>query len=330
MRKLIFKLNYDQASNKLICTPTGNKNLAFGMTVDSTADLTPNAKEWFSKALLENGSRFNFRTIPNVKDSTKVGSLEFGTVLQAFDCDFDNTGAVLSAKTMSVCQLKVNTEICQTELEGSFISEWMRQGSNIAEFTPAAFLTHVTDRLGAKVSDELEIATWQGISTICTGLQESFSGSYSSNTVLVQLSGVSITSANVVAEITKVYNAIPTKLKNRKKDSVLYVSSNVADAYRLAVASQSNETYLLQDVALSFLGVKIFTAEGMSDNTMALSLRDNFVFLTDLLGDPENFTIIPMLNTTGEYKIRIVTALKAGFNYTNGKEIVFYSSLNNI
>jgi len=54
------------------------------MTVDATADLTPNAKEWFNKALLQGGSRFDFRTIPNVKDSAKIGSLEFGTVFAGF------------------------------------------------------------------------------------------------------------------------------------------------------------------------------------------------------------------------------------------------------
>jgi len=119
----------------------------------------------------------------------------------------------------------------------------------------------------------------------CSGLQAAFSGSYSSNTSTVQISGVSITSANVVAEMTKVYNAIPNKNQNRKKELAWYVSSNVADAYRLAVATVSVETYLRQDLPLSFLGIEVRTAEGMSDNTMALSLKDNFIFLTDLMSD---------------------------------------------
>jgi len=79
-------------------------------------------------------------------------------------------------------------------------------------------LTHVQDRLAAKVNDELEIGTWQSTLAGCSGLQAAFSGSYSSNTSTVQISGVSITSANVVAEMTKSLQCNPTKIKNRRKN----------------------------------------------------------------------------------------------------------------
>ena len=230
---------------------------------------------------------------------------------------------------MTVCPLMVNAEICQSDLETSFLAEWMRAGSNIADFTPAAFMSHVSSRLAAKINDELEVLTWQTASG-CTGLVGALSGSYSSNTVSVQLSAVTVTSANVVAEMTKVYNAIPQVLKNRLKDLVWYVSSDVANAYRLAVATVSAEMYTLQDVTLSFLGIKIITAEGLPSSSMYLSLKDNFVYLTDLLSDENKLTIVNMLNTTGEFKTRIVSALKFGVSFTNGKEIVSYNIANNI
>jgi len=84
MRKLIFNLSYDQNTQKLNAKASGARNQEFGMTVDATADLTPNAKEWFNKALLQGGSRFDFRNNSKRKDSAKDWLFGIRTVLQAF------------------------------------------------------------------------------------------------------------------------------------------------------------------------------------------------------------------------------------------------------
>ena len=124
--------------------------------------------------------------------------------------------------------------------------------------------------------------------------------------------------------MTKVYNAIPKALKNRKADIIFFVSSDIADAYKLAVAVQSAEVYTNKDAELTFIGYKLVVAEGMSDNTMVLSLKDNFIFMTDLLSDENAVSTIDMKQTTGDRKFRTISDFKFGVDYLNDAEFVVY------
>jgi hypothetical protein len=143
--------------------------------------------------------------------------------------------------------------------------------------------------------------------------------------VAQRIAGTAITSTNVIAQMTLVYNQIPRALRNRKADVKWFVASNVADAYRLAVAVQSAEAYTTKDAPLNFLGYTLSIGEGMSDNAMTLSLQSNYIFLADLISDPTDITTINMKETTGDRKIRVISDFKVGFNYLNDDEWVTYS-----
>ena len=306
-----------------------SRKVHFAMEVTNNALLQVNPKEFYTRALLANRSSSEFRQLLGIKESTKIAALDFGTLLTEADCNFVANDSELSAKTMDVCKIALNTEVCQFEIEQSFLADWMNQGSN-GDFMPAAFATHFYDQLGRTVSDQLEYLTWQGdvagesgtYLDLCDGLEKQLGGADIPEAQ--RIAGTAITSSNVIAQMTLVYNQIPKALKNRKSEIKWFVAPNVADAYRLAVAVQSAEMYTTKEAPLNFLGYTLSIGEGMSDNAMTFSLQSNYIFLADLLSDPTDITTINMKETTGDRKIRVISDFKVGFNFLNDAEWVTY------
>lgn len=307
-----------------------SRDLTFSMEVTNNALLEVNAKEFYTKALLADRSSARFRQLVGIKESTKIGTLDFGNILTEADCDFVVGNSTLSAKTMNVCKIALNTQVCQFEVEQSFLADFMNKGSN-GDFMPAVFASHFYDVLGQTVSQQLELMTWQGNSggstetflDLCDGLEVQLSGA--DIPTAQKIAGTAITSANVISQMTLVYEQIPKALRNRKADVKWFVASNVADAYRLAVAVQSAEMYTTKDSPLTFLGYQLEIGDGMSDDVMTLSLQSNYIFLTDLISDSSDLNTINMKETTGDRKVRVLSDFKVGFNYLNDAEWVTYN-----
>lgn len=307
------------------------RELRMSMNVATEALLQVNPKEFYEQALLENRSSAQFRQVLNIKEKTKIGSLDFGTLLFPADCTYQGGDSNLGAKEMDVCKIQIGTDLCMYELETSFLADWMNAGSN-GDWLPAEFANYMYSELSREVSDYLEQLTWQGDTSVtfdandpatfiglCDGLEKQLCGA--NIPVAQRVSGTAIDSTNVIAEMTKVYNARPAKVKAQPKTNVSwFVSQNVADAYRLAVALQSAEVYTAQEASLNFLGYELKVATGMSDDVMTLSLKDNYVFLADLVSDPEDLNVIDLSKTTGEKSIRVRSDFKVGFNYLNDSD----------
>lgn len=305
--------------------------LRMSMNVATDALLQVNPREFYTQALLENRSSAYFRQVLNIKEKTKIGSLDFGTLLFPADCNYQGGDSNLDAKEMDVCKIQIGTDLCMYEMETSFLADWMKAGSN-GDWIPAEYATFMYSELSRQVSDYLEVLTWQGDTDVtfddqdpstfiglCDGLEKQLCGA---NIPAAQrVSGTAITSSNVIAELTKVYDARPARIRTQPKDQInWFVSQNIADAYALAVSLQSAEVYTRDNPELTFLGYKLMVGTGMSDNTMTLSRAENYVFLADLVSDPEDLNVIDLSKTTGDKSIRIRSDFKVGFNYLNDSD----------
>jgi hypothetical protein len=307
------------------------KKLLFDISVESPALLAANPKEFYKTALLANRSTTNFRTLVNVKEKIKLASLDFADPIQEAGCTFSSTGSTLDAKEMEPCKLAIGTELCQYTLEQSFVADWMKAGSSGAEWQAADFMSWYYMRLAEKVSDRLEVITWQGDSAgdtgtsldLCDGLEKKLA--FADIPAAQRIAGTTIDDTNVIAQMTLVYEQIPTVLRSRAKDIAFYVSTNVAASYRLAVAKASAEMYTNKNPELNFIDLNLIIADGMSNDTMVLSLKDNFVFLTDLLSDENSVNTIDMKQTTGDRKLRTISDFKFGVDYLNESEFVVYN-----
>jgi len=296
---------------------------------DNTTYTGKDALDFYSTALLEGVSTSSFRLVSGVETKIKLPLYDAGNVIQDAGCSWSPSGeGTLDQKSFEVCAKNIQLELCTTTFENNFLGELLKPGSNTGEVSPAVFTDYMLNEVALKVSNDLEVATWKGDSatssypmSICDGILKIAAADV--NVVDATPAGT-ITLANVIAEITKVYNLIPNTIIN-KDDVKIYVSDYIARLYVQAIAAASNEAYYVGKKELNFLGIELFAAPGMADGSMVAGSSSNFVFLTDLQSDEEGINVIPQYPISGVRSVRIVGAFKFGVGYLVSEEVVLYA-----
>jgi hypothetical protein len=140
------------------------RNLKFDLDVDTNALLCPNPDEFYSKAYLTEDIADNYRTLPGIKSATKLANVTFGNLLAASTCNFSAPTDNLDAVDIDVCALSAMSQICQFDLEQSFLALQMSQGSN-GDFSVPSFMAYYWNEMANRIGNDLELIRWQGDTT---------------------------------------------------------------------------------------------------------------------------------------------------------------------
>ena len=304
-----------------------NRKLKFDLDIETNALLCPNPNEFYGRAYITEDIVDNYRTLPGIKSATKLGNVTFGSILQASSCNFSAPTDTLNAIDIDVCSLSAMAQICQFDIEQSFLSLQMAQGSN-GDFTVASFMNYYWGEMSKQIGEDIELLRWQGDTgsgdatlALCDGYIKKFCG----DSDIVGVYGGAVTSANVLTQMDFVYTSAPSAIRNKKSDLRFYVSANVASAYELAAASGNTQTYVTAPLALTYLGIKVVVCEGMPDNTMVLTLKQDLIYAFDSEGDSKALKAVNLSDSVAEPYLRTRANLKVGFHYTNPAEIVVYN-----
>jgi hypothetical protein len=305
------------------------RELKFDLNVNANALLCPNPQEFYSKAYITEDIVNNFRTLPGIKSSTKIANVLFGDVLKASNCNFSADTQVLDAIDIDVCALSAMAELCRFDLEQSFISLQMAQGSN-SSFEVPSFMSYYWGEMAKEVEAEIAQLRWKGnvagstgtFLDLCDGYEVKLAGD---GAIIDIAATASITSANVIGELTKVYNALPATIQSKTNDLRFYVSSNIAAAFKVAAALGNTLAYITKELDLTFLGIKLVIQEGMSSNKIVATLKDNMIYAFDGQGDGTALKAVNLEDTVAEPLLRTRANLKVGFHYVNPAEIVYYA-----
>jgi hypothetical protein len=308
-----------------------SRKLRFDLDIDASALLQANSEAFYSRAYLKEETVDNYRTLPGIKFKTKISNIVFGQVLQAENCAFTASQDDLASVEIEVCSLSAMAEICQFDLEQSFVSLQMAKGSN-GDFTVASFMDYYWNEMALTIAENVEKLRWSGdilsvdaSLVLCDGYKKSLVADVA-NVIDITLP-VAITSANVLAELARVYDAIPAAVLANQEDLRFYVSSPVAAAYRSAVAASNTQANLTQALDFTYLGIKMILCPGMLGlSTIVATLKDNLIYAFDAEGDGKALRAINLADTVAEPVIRTRANMKVGFTHVNGTEIVFYNS----
>jgi hypothetical protein len=305
------------------------KKLHFDLTVNSNALLCANPEEFYSTAYIRETDPDNFRLVPNVKNTTKLANMTLGQVLQAENCAFSDTNDTLDSIDVDVCGLSIMKELCQFDIESSFLATQLAAGSN-GSFEIASFMNYYYGEIAGAAGEDVESIRWQGDTTLtdatlslCDGYEKLLGADTSVIDVAVVTGGV--TTANVLAEMQSVYEAATTAVLSQGNDLRFYVSRNVATAYQYAAAIGNTMAYITEALPLTYLGIPVVVCDGMSDDKMVFTSKWNLIYAFDAMGDKDEVRAINMKETTGDATIRLRADLKIGFQIANGGEIVYYS-----
>jgi hypothetical protein len=293
------------------------------------------SKKYISAALLsastiENGG---IEVMPNVKYKSVIQRLATDAIVKNATCAFDATSTVtLTERIITPEEFQVNLELCKKDFSATWQS--IEMGMSAFETLPKSFADYLIGHVAAKVAENNEISIWRGVDATA-GQFAGFVTLATADATVVDVVGTTVTAANVIAELGKVVDAIPSALYG-KEDLYIYVSQNVARAYVRALGgfaasglgangTNSQGTQWFNNGSLSFDGVKIFVANGLASNYMMAAQKSNLYFGTGLLSDHNEVKLIDMADIDGSQNVRVVMRFTAAVQYGIGSEIVLYT-----
>ena len=307
------------------------KKVDMGLEVENNALLCPNPEEWYAKAYIKNNYD-NFRVIPRVKDGTKVATNLFPStsVLKEFDCDFTSLRSNLDAVSIETTPYSVMFEICQRDLEESFVSLNMAEGNENWK-NETMFFSHYWDVLAMKVASDLSVAKWQGqvaggiSNAVITGLRSRITTS--TDTVDV---GTTVTDFTSVADIEDVFEEIVTNAnvpESLYEDGVrpelrFYVNPRVLMAIQIAQAKNNTTNYTVSPLGAFYMGIPIIADGGVEVDFICMTRTSNLIVAVDAVADENNLKIRD-LDVINVPKIRTRIDGKLGTQIVNDEEIIY-------
>ena len=270
---------------------------------------------------------------PNVKYKEVMKTLSTNALVKDAACDFaDQSTVTLAERVLQPEEFQVNLELCKKDFHNDW--EAVQMGYSAFDSLPPSFADFLIGHIAAKVAQKTEENIWQGV-TANAGEFDGFETLLAADDTVVDVTGTTVTAANVITEMGKVVDAIPTAVYG-KEDLYIYASSNVARAYIRALGGfgasglgangVNNEgTTWFNGGDLAFDGVKIFVCSGLSDNTMVAAQKSNLFFGTGLLADHNEVKLIDMADLDGSQNVRVVMRFTAGVQYGIGADIVLYN-----
>ena len=270
---------------------------------------------------------------PNVKYKEVMKTLSTNALVKDAACDFaDQSTVTLAERVLQPEEFQVNLELCKKDFHNDW--EAVQMGYSAFDSLPPSFADFLIGHIAAKVAQKTEENIWQGV-TANAGEFDGFETLLEADADVIDVTGTTVTAANVITEMGKVVDAIPTAVYG-KEDLYIYASSNVARAYIRALGGfgasglgangVNNEgTTWFNGGDLAFDGVKIFVCSGLSDNTMVAAQKSNLFFGTGLLADHNEVKLIDMADLDGSQNVRVVMRFTAGVQYGIGADIVLYN-----
>ena len=186
--------------------------------------------------------------MPNVKFKSVIQKAATDDIVKDATCDFQTDAGTLTL-TEAILQpeeFQVNLDICKKDLHDSWEAEQM--GFSAFDSLAPNFADFVLGHVASKVADRTEKNIWSG-STATSGQFDGFATLLDADGDLPagqDLTGAAITSANVVAELGAVVDAIPTAVYG-SEDLIIYAASDVIRAYTRALGGFQSGGKVLTD-----------------------------------------------------------------------------------
>jgi hypothetical protein len=207
-------------------------------------------------------------------------------------------------------------------------------GYSAFDSLPPSFADFLMAHVAAKTAQKTEQNIWKGVNANA-GEFDGLVTLMTADADVVDVVGTTVTAANVIDELGKVVDAIPSAVYG-KEDLNLYVSQNVARAYVRALGgfaaaglgaagTNAQGTQWFNNGSLSFDGVSIFVANGLADNYIVAAEKSNLYFGTGLLADHNEVKVLDMADLDGSQNVRVIMRFTAGVQYGIGSDIVLYT-----
>lgn len=272
----------------------------------------------------------------NVKYRLNIRNLGSSTgFLADATCEFSSTGTIsLSDVVLQPKELQINIETCKKTYRTQWESLDMKGrllGQDLAGDFQESFIQKNLELLAR----DFEVKIWQGADDATDGDFFGLQYRMANNADVVDVSGTTLTAANILTEIAKVYAAIPNEVYVAE-DFAIMIPISASKLYQQAIAAVGDgysggtgAGYLGQSVVgakpLDYLGIPLKVANGLANNKMVAARSSDLHFGTNVLTDMAEIDVVDM-SIVGDQNVRFIARMTAGTQITNGSNIVYYSA----
>jgi hypothetical protein len=293
--------------------------------------------------------------MPNVKFKSVIQKLALSSLISDASCDFNATAtASISEQVLVPEEFQVNLQLCKQQ----FVDSWnaLQLGFSAFDEIPKNFNDFLISYVGGNVAQAIEQSIWAGngatngefdgfqlilSASVAAGGATAVLPARSTGSGSAIISG-SITSANVISKLQSVVDTIPDTVYG-KQDLVIYVPTNVAKAYQLALAGNTSLTnvansttnggangyqnqFTVGEKPYNFNGIDLVLCPGMTASKLVAAQKSNLFFGTGLMSDTNEVKVIDMANIDGSQNYRIIMRYTAGVQFGVGQDIVYYGA----
>jgi len=299
------------------------------------------SKMWVKAAILSGNTLANggMTIMPNIAYKAVLHKLLTDGLLKDASCDFSATSTVtITERFLTLEPFQVNLQLCKKDHLQSWQSEEMGFSAN--KVLAKSFADYLLAYVAEKVANSIEVSIWNG-ATATSGQIDGIMTLLTTDAALPaanEISGTTLSASNIVEELGKLVTAIPSAVYG-KEDLKLYVSQAAAKFYIRAlggfsVAATSNNgtdnkgTQWYNNGALTFDGIPVFVANGLTANQMLAAQTSNLFFGCGLLNDTNEISVLDMKNLDGSDNVRIIMRAAYAVNYHSVSDIVTYGITN--
>jgi hypothetical protein len=279
----------------------------------------------------------------NIAYKEVLKKLATGSLVSPASCDFTpNSSVTLTERIIQPVELQVNLQLCKYD----FVNDWEAQqmGYGLGQSLPPKFSDFMIAHVAAEVAQNTEFCIWQGDTAAGTnnsfdGFEKLIAASAAAGDIPAaqQVAAVAggLDATNIIAELSKVVDAIPASLYG-KEDLFLYIGSKAAKFYVQALGGfvaaglgangvNNMGTQWWNNGSLTVNGVKIFVCPGMSDNKMYAATRSNLYFGTGLLNDTNSIKVLDMADLDASNNVRMVMRFTSAVQFGIAEDLVEYA-----
>jgi len=295
------------------------------------------AGKYISAALLSGSTLDNgLITIkPNVKYKEVLKTVATdANIIKDATCDFTATGEVtLAEKILQPESFQVNLQFCKSD----FASDWeaIQMGYSAFDNLPPKFSDFIIGHAAGLVAQKTEQNIWNGVNATAGEFDGFYTLATAGGSGCVAVTGTPLTAANIIDEIGKTVDGIPSSVYG-KEDLYIYLSSKAAKLYVRALGgfgssglgaagTNSQGTQWWNNGSLSYDGVKVVIAAGLPDDSMMAAQKSNMYFGTGLMSDANEVKLIDMADIDGSQNVRLVMRFTAGVQMGINSDVVIYA-----
>ena len=295
------------------------------------------AGKYISAALLSGKTlaEGNITTVPNVKYKQVMKKVATDDIVKDATCDFSDTSTLtLTERILTPEEFQVNLELCKKD----FRSDWeaAQMGYSAFDNLPNNFSDFLIAHVADKVAQRIETNIWTGTNATA-GQFDGFITTLGADSDVNDVTGTASTAANIITELGKIADAIPSAVYGAE-DMTIYLPGNMYRNYVRALGGfgasglgaagtndQGTQWYNMGS-GLSFDGIQVVHAPGLSDNDAVAAEKSNLFFGTGLLSDQNEVKVIDMADLDGSQNVRVVMRFTAGIQHGIGSEVVLYAT----